>query len=100
MAELARIDDQGLLSQAAIQASDAQLRGMAIDAVDAQDVLVSCAIDDALAANRLRAAERVHDKSALEQIARRAAKRDKTVYRLARQRLKQISDSNSETNKS
>lgn len=93
LAELARIDDQGLLSQAAIQASDAQLRGMAIDAVDAQDVLVSCAIDDALAANRLRAAERVHDKSALEQIARRAAKRDKTVYRLARQRLKQISDS-------
>ena len=92
LAELALIDEQELIAQVARQAPDAQLRQAAIVKLTTQSILADCAVDDALAANRLSAAERLQDKAALEQVARRAAKRDKRVYRLARERLKAISD--------
>ncbi|MGB5834382.1 MAG: DUF349 domain-containing protein [Thiohalocapsa sp.] len=85
------VGDQALLAQIAIQATDAELRQVAIEALESPEALADCALDDALAQNRLNAAERLRDKAALERVARGAAKRDKRVYRLVRQRLKEIS---------
>ena len=82
--------DSGLLTQVALQASDAPLRLMAIGQVVDGEILTQCAINDAVAANRLAAAERVQHKAALEQIVKASGKRDKRVYRLARERLKQL----------
>ncbi len=92
LTELAKVDEQELIAQVATQATDAELRQAAITKLTTPQALAECAVDDALAANRLSAAERLQDKAALEQVARRAAKRDKRVYRLAKERLKEIND--------
>ncbi len=89
LAELERRLDPGLLVQVALQASDAPLRLAAIGQVVDAEVLTQCAINDAVAANRLAAAERVQHKAGLEQLVKASGKRDKRVYRLARERLKQ-----------
>ncbi|MBK5930873.1 DUF349 domain-containing protein [Halochromatium salexigens] len=81
--------DPGLLAQVALQASDAPLRLAAIGQVIDTEILTQCAINDAVAANRLAAAERVQHKAGLEQLVKASGKRDKRVYRLARERLKQ-----------
>lgn len=90
LAELTRSAEPGLLAQAATQASDAELRLAAISQLEDSAVLAGCAINDAVAGNRLAAAERVQQKQALEQIVKAISKRDKRVYRLARERLKQL----------
>lgn len=90
--DLANVHEQDLIAQVATQAGDAELRQAAIIRLNSPQALAECAVGDALAANRLSAAERLQDKTALEQVARRAAKRDKRVYRLAKERLKQIND--------
>ncbi|MTW21513.1 DUF349 domain-containing protein [Allochromatium palmeri] len=72
---------------------DPAQRLAAIEQLDDPSVLVECAIHDALAANRARALERLDDdKAALEEIARRIGKKDKRVYRLAREKLRLIAE--------
>jgi len=92
LVELAKVEDQAMLAQLAVQATDAELRRIAITRLESQEVLAGCAVNDMLAANRLAAAEHLRDKAALEQVARGVAKRDKRVYRLTRERLKEIND--------
>ena len=75
-----------------MQAREALVRQAAIARVDSQPVLAHCAVHDALAANRAVAASRLEEREALEQVARQVAKRDKTVYRLVRQKLKLIQE--------
>ncbi len=79
-----------MLTQVALQASDAPLRLMAIDRIVDGEILTQCAIHDTVAANRLAAAERVQHKAALERLVKASGKRDKRVHRLARERLKQL----------
>ncbi|MBK5941916.1 DUF349 domain-containing protein [Halochromatium roseum] len=90
LAELSCAANPNLLAQTATQASDAELRLAAISQLEDAAVLTGCAINDAVAGNRLAAAERVQQKQALEQIVKAIGKRDKRVYRLARERLKQL----------
>ena len=92
LAEVQGLDDQAVLAQVASQATDGALRLAAIDALASAQALVDCAVDDPLADNRLRAAERIEGRTALEQLARRIGKRDKRIYRLARQRLKELAE--------
>lgn len=98
LTELSRLVEPGtslranpsLLAHAATQAKDAELRLAAIGRIQDPGVLASCAINDQVAGNRLAAAEHVQQKQALERIIKAIAKRDKRVYRLARERLKQL----------
>ncbi|NEX16614.1 MAG: hypothetical protein C1943_08300 [Halochromatium sp.] len=90
LAELSCTANPSLLAQTAVQASDAELRLAAIERLEDVAVLANCATTDLVAANRLAAAERVQQKEALEQIAKAIGKRDKRVYRLVRERLKQL----------
>jgi hypothetical protein len=92
LAELTHAANPMLLAQVATQAEAAELRLAAIGLVENAEVLASCAIRDLVAANRLAAAERVNQKQALEQIIKGIGKRDKRVYRLVRERLKQLSE--------
>ena len=80
----------GLLAQIATQANGAELRLAAIGRLEDAETLALCATNDLVASNRLAAAEGVHHKGALEQIVKAIGKRDKRVYRLARERLKQV----------
>lgn len=79
-----------LIAQVATQANDAELRLAAIGRLEDAEILALCATNDLVASNRLAAAERVQQKAALEQIVKAIGKRDKRVYRLARERLKQV----------
>jgi len=90
LAELSRTANPSLVAQTAVQASDAELRLAAIERLEDAVLLANCASTDLVAANRLAAAERVRQKEALEQIAKAIGKRDKRVYRLVRERLKQL----------
>ena len=54
------------------------------------DVLASCALTDALAANRSAAVELLDDRQALDRVVKNIGKKDKRVYRAARQKLKEI----------
>lgn len=92
IAELEHTTDQTLIAHTALQASDAPLRRAAIDRLEDSKTLVRCATADEVAANRLAAAERVHRREELEQIVKASSKRDKGVYRLARDRLKQLTE--------
>jgi DNA repair protein SbcC/Rad50 len=71
---------------------DPAQRLAAIEQLDDPAVLVECAIHDALAAHRARALERLDDKAALEEVAHRIGKKDKRVYRLAREKLRLIAE--------
>lgn len=92
LAELARIQDQRILEHVAESAAEGEVRLAAIARVESPAMLVACALNDAVAANRSAAAERIHDRQALEQLARNIGKRDKTVYRIARQKLKDVAE--------
>lgn len=71
---------------------DPAQRLAAIEQIDDPAVLVECAIHDALAAHRARALERLDDKAALEEVTRRIGKKDKRVYRMAREKLRLIAE--------
>jgi hypothetical protein len=65
---------------------------VSIAKVASQDVICACALNDALAANRGAAVERLGDKSALERVVKKIGRKDKRVYRLARRKLKEINE--------
>lgn len=88
--ELAILSDQRVVEQVASTAVEPQVRLAAIARLESPEALVACACDDALAANRNAAAERIADRTALEHLLRSIGKRDKNVHRIARQRLKEI----------
>jgi exonuclease SbcC len=89
---IADCPDPSILAAAARDAAEPELRRAAIDRVTDQAALADCAVNDPLAANRVAAAERVTDKTLLEQLVKRIGKRDKNVYRSVRQRLKAIAE--------
>lgn len=93
---LAAEENPTVLEQVAAHADAPELRLAAIRRVDNTEVLANCVINDGLAANRAGALERIEDKDALERIAKGIGKRDKTVYRLARHKLKEIAEREAE----
>ena len=92
LAFLDTLDSQRILEQIAVGGQEPDLRSAAIGKLANPEVLAECACNDAVASNRANAAQRIEDKSALETLARRTAKKDKSVYRLARQKLKHIAE--------
>ncbi len=90
LAELAQIEDQRLIEQVAATATHAELRRAAIARVERAEVLLSCAVGDTAAGNRLAAAQRIDDRPALEELAQRMGKKDKNLYRMVRERLRAI----------
>lgn len=92
LAELAGTDDERTLEQIATTAHEPEMRHAAIERVTSAMTLGQCALRDPLAGNRQAAVERLTDKAALERVAREIGKRDKRVYRLAKDRLKAIAE--------
>ncbi len=90
--ELPRIDDIQLVEQVALQAKVPEVRRVALERVQSSSVLVQCALQDPLAANRGLAVERLSDKQGLEQVVRQIGKKDKNVYRTAREKLRLITE--------
>ncbi len=89
----ARIADSGgLLEHLARHGQRPEVRRLALERIDSSAVLVDCAVEDRLAANRALAAERLEDKSALEALLARIGKRDKNVHRIAREKLRLIGE--------
>ncbi|NEV62409.1 DUF349 domain-containing protein [Thiorhodococcus minor] len=82
--------DAQAMERIARQAHTPQARRAAIASTDSPRVLAECAIEDRLAANRGVAVERLEDKAALEDVQHRIGKRDKNVYRIAREKLRLI----------
>ncbi|KOR29440.1 hypothetical protein TI04_08640, partial [Achromatium sp. WMS2] len=78
-----------ILSQ---KAQEPELRALALTKVTTPTVLVEIATNDPIATIRLAAVERLTDKSSLEQILRLVRKKDKSVYKIAKQRLKTITE--------
>ncbi len=92
LAQIAGVEDMPLLNHVATDAVEPALRRAALARVQSQSVLATCAVHDGLASNRVFAAERVEDKSALERLIKQIGKRDKNVYRIARLKLKHIAE--------
>jgi hypothetical protein len=92
LAELARTDDPRLLEHLALEGQEPEVRRAAILRVDAPRVLVACVLHDPLAVNRGAAVARLADRESLEQVARQIGKKDKGVYRAARERLKRLAE--------
>ncbi|KOR29864.1 hypothetical protein TI05_14645 [Achromatium sp. WMS3] len=69
-----------------------ELRLAVLPKVTDSQALVECTLQDTVAAVRLAAIELLNDKSSLEQVVREIGKKDKGVYRIARQRLKDITE--------
>lgn len=92
LAELEHLTDPDTLSALATQCPVPEVRRAAIERVRDPATLVQIALHDGLAANRHLAMEQLEDRAALEEIARQIGKRDKTVYRLAREKLRAIAE--------
>ncbi|AFL72716.1 DUF349 domain-containing protein [Thiocystis violascens] len=90
--ELSRIDDLQLIEQIASQASAPEIRRAALDRVQSPAVLAQCAVQDPLALNRGLAIERLHDRQSLALVVRQIGKKDKHVYRTAREKLCMIAE--------
>ncbi len=92
LAEVQTIDSQALLEQIATNAQSSKVRLAAIRKLQRSAVLVTCALEDPVAANRWAAVECLQDKQGLEQVLRQIGKRDKRVHRLARSKLRAIAE--------
>lgn len=74
------------------QAQEPELRLSVLPKVKDTAVLTECALHDLVASLRLAAVEHLQDKTNLERIVRTIGKKDKGVYRLAKQRLKAMAE--------
>lgn len=92
LAEIERLDDARILEHLATEGREPEIRRAAIDRISSPAVLVACALHDSLATNRGAAAERLDDRQSLEQLARGIGKKDKRVYRAAREKLRLIAE--------
>jgi hypothetical protein len=92
LAELCQATDERVIAAVATGAREPELRHAAIERATSAKVLASCALRDPLSTNRQAAVERLTDKSALEQVTRQIGKKDKRVYRLAREKLRAIAE--------
>lgn len=71
---------------------ETQIREAALPRVTDQEALADCAMGDSVASLRLQAVQMLDERSALERVARLMRKKDKNVYRHARQKLKEITE--------
>ena len=92
LTEVAALDDEEILEQVARKGREAELRRAAILVIRKPEVLASCAVSDATAANRSAAVELLDDKEALARVVKNIGKKDTRVYRTARRRLKEIAE--------
>lgn len=92
LAECALIQDQQTLEFLARHGQDARVRRAAIDRISSPAVLAECALHDGLAANRGAAVARLEDRPGLERISRLIGKKDKAVYRTARDKLRRLNE--------
>ena len=76
----------------ALEGPDPQLRIAALARIVDEEILGRCALEDGVSAVRHAAAERLHDKVVLERVARGIGKRDKSVHRMVREKLKRIAE--------
>jgi len=82
--------DAELLEFLAVHGKEAALRQAAIAHVQRQSVLGDAALGDADADNRLRALERIEQRSTLERVTRDSRKHDKQLHRLAQEKLEAL----------
>jgi hypothetical protein len=92
LAELSHVEDTRILEQVAVQGQEPEVRRAAIERLASPEVLALCAVQDPLAANRGAAVDRIETKDALELVVRQIGKRDKNVYRSAREKLRLIAE--------
>ncbi|AUB83945.1 DUF349 domain-containing protein [Candidatus Thiodictyon syntrophicum] len=88
LAELAAVADLRLLEHLAREGTDGPVRRAAIERIASPAVLADCALHDSLTANRGAAVARLEDRQCLEQVVRQIGKKDKAVYRVAREKLR------------
>ncbi|WP_295428113.1 DUF349 domain-containing protein [uncultured Thiodictyon sp.] len=88
LAELAAVADPRLLEHLAREGMDGPVRRAAIERIASPAVLAHCALHDSLTANRGAAVARLEDRQCLEQVVRQIGKKDKAVYRMAREKLR------------
>ena len=88
LTEFALVTDPRILEYAAREGADAEVRRAAIERIDDPRILTDCALRDALAANRAAAVARLEDRPCLEQVVRQIGRKDKAVYRAAREKLR------------
>ncbi len=84
---LSRHPEPDLLTFVALKGSESELRRSVQDQIDRESVLRDIAIQDAVAANRLAALERITESRVLEAVYRQTRKSDKQVSRRARAKL-------------
>lgn len=89
---LALIADTAALERIALDGARPELRRAVIEHTGSPDLLARCALQDSSAVNRGVAIDRLHDKPALERVAREIGKKDKHVYRTAREKLRLIAE--------
>lgn len=89
---LAASDDAQLIELVAINAQEPTLRRAALERVTTPAVLAECAVNDAVAGHRSFAVERLHDRAALELVARQIGKKDKHIHRVARDKLRHLAE--------
>jgi len=92
LAELDRIEDADTRRALLLRCPLPEVRRALIERARDPQLLAQAALHDALAANRHLAMAHLEDRAALEEVARQIGKRDKTVHRLAREKLRAIAE--------
>lgn len=93
LAEITHIEDRAQLEHIALDAQAPQVRHAAIGKLpENAPVLVRCTLEDVLPGNRQHAAERLSERTLLEQVLKQIGKKDTKVYRLVREKLRLLNE--------
>ncbi len=92
LAALTASTEQQLIDFVALNAEEPALRAAALARVTDPVVLASCAASDPVAAHRHAAVVQLETRDALEQVVRLIGKKDKHVYRVARDKLRVLAE--------
>lgn len=92
LAALTASTEQQLIDFVALNAEEPALRAAALARVTDPVVLANCAASDPVAAHRHAAVVQLETRDALEQVVRLIGKKDKHVYRVARDKLRVLAE--------
>lgn len=92
LAQFGQLGDDRIACFLALQGKEPELRRTALGRVNDAGTLAEAAFQDPAATVRLAAVERIQDKVTLERVLRQMGSKDKSIYRLAKQKLKTIAD--------
>jgi hypothetical protein len=92
LSHVEQIDIENLLMYISKQASDSEVRAVAFNKINNEDLYADIAINDNFMQNRLTAIRKINNPKILIKVSKDVRNRDKRIYRIAKERLNVLNE--------